>query len=523
MRRLFPFALFVVLMAAAVRPTIDPDMWWHLRTGEAILSGGIPRTDLFSFTFPANEWVAHEWLSQILMWSLFQLGGLVGLSIFFAAVTAATWGLVYLISDDKPYVAGIVVAVAATTSSIVWGSRPQLFSLLFLAAFLFLIEKRRSGALGRWVFVAFPVLTVLWANLHSGYLLGIVVLGTYLVGDYLESRRSTPDVRALSPSDLRLLAVATAASAVAALANPNGARIWWYPFETLFSTVQRELIIEWLPPRPTQLVFWLVGGLVIVGIVAFVRALRGPSITDLLVFGGTAVGAYLSLRNIPIFTVASAPILCRYLATALPSASWRVADDSSESQRIPTALAAAAIGVAAAAIAATTLVANPEAIRSRFPEAALDWIEADQRTEDRIFNTYDWGGYLIWRGYPVYVDGRADVYGDVGLLRWAQTSRVEPGWEEPLDSYGVDLVLVKSDSLLANKLTDAPGWGLAYADSVARVFARDEPAAAAQSISARQGQTTSQDCGVSHVGSAHRADWTPASDDSCSQNHRTSE
>ena len=160
MRRLFPFALFVVLLAAAVRPTIDPDMWWHLRTGEAILSGGIPRTDLFSFTFPTNEWVAHEWLSQILMWSLFQLGGLGGLSVFFAAVTAATWGLVYLISDDKPYVAGIVVAVTATTSSIVWGSRPQLFNLLFLAAFLFLLEKRRSARLGQMTSQDFGVVHV---------------------------------------------------------------------------------------------------------------------------------------------------------------------------------------------------------------------------------------------------------------------------------------------------------------------------------------------------------------------------
>lgn len=473
-RRLFPFALFVLLFAAAVRPTLDPDMWWHLRTGEAILSDGIPRTDLFSFTFPMNEWVAHEWLSQILMWSLYQLAGFGALSVFFAAVTIATLGLVYLISNGKPYVAGIVVAVAAMTSSLAWGPRPQLFNLLFLAVFLVLLEKRKDRAIGRWVFVAFPVLTLLWANLHSGYLLGIVVLGTYLVGDYLESHRSNPDVRTLSHSDLRRLSLATAACAFAALVNPNGIRLWLYPFETLFSTVQRELIIEWFPPKPNQWVFWLLLGLVIVGIVALARAPKRPSITELLVFGGTAFGAFLSVRNIPIFAIASTPILCRYIALAIPSATLQGSDDSAESQRLATFLAAGAVGMGAVAIATATLVGNPATVRGTFPEAAVDWIESDDRADDRIFNAYNWGGYLIWRGYPVYVDGRADVYGDDGLLNWAQTYGVKPGWEDPLDRYHVDLVLVESDSRLAETLTDVSGWALAYEDPVALVFERDQ-------------------------------------------------
>ena len=523
MRRLFPFALFVVLLAAAIRPTIDPDMWWHLRTGEAILSGGIPRTDLFSFTAATNEWVTHEWLSQLVMWSVYLLAGFTGLSVFFAVVTAATWGVVYLMSDGRPYVAGIVVAVAAMTSSVAWGSRPQLFNLLFLAAFLFLLEKRKDGEVGRWVFAAFPVLTAIWANLHSGFLLGIVVLGTYLVGDFLESRRSDPSVRTLSSSDLYRLLLATAASALAAVVNPNGVRLWWYPFETIFSTVQRELIIEWFPPNPTQPVFWLVAGLVAVGILAIVRAASRPSITELLVFIGTAAGAFLSVRNIPIFAVAATPILCRYLTAALPSTRRHTSDDARESQRLPTLLAAAVIGLGAAAIAAATLVTNAAAVGGTFPEAAVDWIELDERTEDRIFNSYNWGGYLIWRGYPVYVDGRADVYGDAGLLRWAQTYRVEPGWEDPLDKYEVDLVLVESDSQLAAKLANAPGWGLIYEDSLARVFERDDQLDPVRSILACPEQSTPRDRLVAHAGSAGEAEWPPATNVLCSQAHQTLE
>ena len=462
----------MLLFAVAVQPTIDPDMWWHLRTGEAILRDGIPHHDLFSFTYPTNEWVTHEWLSQVAMWGLYKFGGLNGSIVFFAAITTLTWWLAYLLSEGKPYVAGMVVAVAAKASQVVWGSRPQLFNLLFFAVFVFLLEKRKDGAVGRWIYVAFPALTLVWANLHSGYLLGIVVLVTYLVGEYLERRRVVPDSRTLPSADLGPLGVAAAAAAVAALANPNGWRLWVYPFETLGSSVQRDLIAEWFPPSPDQLIFWLTTGLVVVGIFGFVRASRRPSITDLLVFGGTAVGAFLSVRNIPIFAIAAAPIICRYLVDALPAGVLLEPVGEEEERRLPTLVAGATIGVAALAIAGGTLAGNAATVADRFPEAAVDWLEASGLEDERMFNGYGWGGYLIWRGIPVYVDGRADVYGDEGLLNFRQTWEIEPGWEEPLDRFEVSLVMVPRGSRLAGILNDAPGWRSEYEDGVARVFGR---------------------------------------------------
>jgi hypothetical protein len=303
-------------------------------------------------------------------------------------------------------------------------------------------------------------------------MLGIVVLGTYLVGDYVEARRSSPDIRTLAAGDINRLGIAVVACALAALVNPSGTRLWVYPFETLFNSVQREIIIEWFPPAPDELVFWLLVGLVVTGILGFVLPPRRPSITDSLLFAGTAVGAFLSVRNIPIFAVASTPIICRYLAMALPSENWSMSDDWSESQRSSALLAGVAIGIGAVAIAAATLAGNAATVRNTFPEAAVDWIESDNRANERIFNTYTWGGYLIWRGHQVYVDGRADVYGDVGLLNFKQTYNVESGWDEPLDRYRVDLVMVERDSRLATTLAEAPGWDLVFEDPIARVFER---------------------------------------------------
>jgi hypothetical protein len=94
------------------------------------------------------------------------------------------------------------------------------------------------------------------------------------------------------------------------------------------------------------------------------------------------------------------------------------------------------------------------------------------REDARIFNAYNYGGYLIWRGYPVYVDGRADVYGDEGLLQFGQTYFVRDDWEEPLDREAIELVIVEANSALAFTLGEAPEWERVYVDAHTHIFDR---------------------------------------------------
>src|SRR5262245_2930042 len=124
-RKLFVALFVVALFTMGVRETLDADMWWHLRTGEYILQHGIPREDVFSFTVPDHEWITHEWLSQVFMWLVYQVGGFPGLIVTFAAFVAATFGLVYACCVGRPHLAAFIALLAAITSAIVWGARPQ--------------------------------------------------------------------------------------------------------------------------------------------------------------------------------------------------------------------------------------------------------------------------------------------------------------------------------------------------------------------------------------------------------------
>src|SRR5678816_3946677 len=132
-RRVFPIVLFSMIFVLAVRQSvsIDPDLWWHLKAGQQIIdTRSIPHTDDYSFTKQGSEWVAHEWLSEVILEGTYRLSGFVGLvTLFSLTVVIALW-LTYRRCEGKPYVAGVAILLAAAASSPLFGIRPQILTLL---------------------------------------------------------------------------------------------------------------------------------------------------------------------------------------------------------------------------------------------------------------------------------------------------------------------------------------------------------------------------------------------------------
>src|SRR5581483_8169077 len=179
--RLFTAILFVALFTMSVREISDPDFWWHLRTGQYIVeTGTIPHTDPFAFTAQGKEWVTHEWLSEVIIYALYRVGELALLTLVFAGIITLALGLVYWRSVGRPYLAWFALLLGALATAPTWGVRPQMISLLLMSVFLVLLDF--YGAKDDWRFlVPLPILTALWVNLHSGYALGLVVIGGYLI------------------------------------------------------------------------------------------------------------------------------------------------------------------------------------------------------------------------------------------------------------------------------------------------------------------------------------------------------
>ena len=483
-KRLFVALFAIALFTMAVRETLDPDMWWHLRTGEYIARLGIPAQDVFSFTVRQNAWVTHEWLSQVIMWQVYLVGhlvgGLPGLILFFAALIALTFWLLYLACAGRPYLAAFIVLLAAITSAIVWGVRPQIFNMLLTAVFVLIVERVKDGQWRVRALWWLPLLMLVWANLHSGYLLGVVLLGTYAVGDLAQHWLATPTERTLSKTVVTHLFGVTIASFLVAAVNPSGIELWIYPFLTLGSGAMQAYIQEWLSPDFHQTFFWPFAGMLALGVLGWIFNKHRPTITEMLLLLGTGAAGLLSARHIPLFAIVATPIIVRHwLGVVADSRLASVLAGSQPEQPIKPLFAVlnwlilvAAVGTAVF-WSVSKISGNDAAIAARYPVAAVDYLEASGLDKARGYNSYNWGGYLIWRGIPVFVDGRADVYGDPFLLFYRETFEVHSTWQEPLNQHNVDYVLMERGTPLTAVLTASPEWNQVYEDNIAQIFVRE--------------------------------------------------
>lgn len=482
-RRLFSLLFLLALFTIAVRETADPDLWWHLRTGEWVWEQGIPKTDPFSYTKLGTPWVAHEWLSDAIMWGVYQVGGFPGLSLTFAVIIAATFWILYRACAGQPYLAAFVALLAAVTSAPTWEARPQMFNTLFLALFVYLIEQYRAGTVKQKGLLWLIPLTALWANLHSGYLLGVFVLGGYTVGELGQHliRQWWPNAR-FTPGltnwpDIRWLGLITVGSFLAAAINPNGVRLWIYPFETLRSPTMQQYIVEWQSPDFHLWDFRVFALMLGVGVIAWVWSGTKPHLAELLLFGGGAAAGLLSARNIPLFAAAATPIIARHLIIAFQGHSLYPLLSGTAPEPIVSNFLRRMNGLilVLALLAATVWIGRrlnniQPLITQLYPVAAVDYLETHDLADKRIFNDYSFGGYLIWRGIPVFADGRADVYGDDFLFYYLQTYAVQADWQEPLNDWNVEVVLISQGSSLAALLNASPDWNQVYADDVAVIF-----------------------------------------------------
>ena len=470
-RRIFPVAFFMLVFAAAVLQCsfIDPDLWWHLRTGQDIVTNvAIPHADIYSFTKSGSEWVAHEWLSEVLLYGIYRLAGWGGLIFVFSALITLTFYLVYRRCSGRPYAAAFSVLLAAAAASPLFGIRPQMISFLLAAVYIGLLERFAEDGQTRRLFYLAPLM-VLWVNLHAGFALGLGLIGLFAISVVLDGKREKA---------LPLLLVLAVCAAMVPL-NPNGFRMFSYPIETLISPSMAAYIDEWASPDFHKVTFLPLAAMLftLLGVLAL-SPKRARAGTLFLLFV-TGFGALRSARHIPIFGLIAAPVIAKPLWEIMLSRGWERWFVKPEVPAVGLTLILNCLFLLAPAVAAGGrvwhFVAHHQTYEAtRYPVAAVNYLET-QRPAGPIYNQYGWGGYLINRLYPdyrVYIDGRADVYGDAFMTETMRTYDGHSGWREPLDRLSVSTVLIAPDAPLASLLRNDTEWKKVYEDRQAVIFSR---------------------------------------------------
>jgi hypothetical protein len=469
----------VVTLSLFIAGVQDPDFWWHLRIGRWMADHArLPSTDIFTFTVPDHVWTDHEYLTEILIWLVYSATGIVGVSIAFGLLTWAGFWILYLQVRRQPWViAGVGLALAAVAGSPIWGPRAQMITFFLTCLELYWLHgylSGRSRALN-----LFPLVMVLWANLHGGWVIGFVWLGVAIVAELIGWvwDRDNPAHRA----HVRRLAIITLFSAVAVAATPHGLSLYPYPFQTQGSVAQQKLIVEWFSPDFHQIYLRPFEAMVFLAIIGF--ALRRPPLYEFLLTL-TALGLALqSVRNVVLFVAVATPVMINcysaYWKELSETRGWKLNLPPRRIFAVTTAVVLAVIAIATALRIYDSV--NPDKQRALamadYPVAASDWLAAHPEIGTRMYNQYGWGGYLANRFYPdpnrkVFIFGEAALMGDPLLNRYEDVQTLRSNWKEVLDQYRVDYIVYNKGEALANVLATQPDWVLAYEDSVAQIYVR---------------------------------------------------
>ena len=454
-----------ICMRGATGAVADPDVGWHLRTGEWILQHhSFPHTDPFSRVTGGTPWQAYSWLFDLLLLKAFTWMGLRGLLVFTAAmmtlIAAAVYHMMSRLQADFTQRAALAVAVTFCLSRMST-PRPWLFTILFFALEMdILMHTRREGTSRELLWL--PPLFAIWANIHIQFVDGLLVLGIAAVEPFLR-RWWKSDTKTAPPHHLWL---ALGACAAAVCLNPYGPGIYKVAWQLgsqagVLDTVSEMMALPFRTPADFVLLFL---ALAAAGVLFRYRQLN-PFETMMLALA--AVLSFRSRRDLWIMAITAGAIL----AAGLP-----VRADKEDREKQPSWAAALAAFTAVAGFAASVLLLHvnngrlEKLLAEKMPVQAAAVVK-DRHYTGALFNTYDWGGFLIWNlREPVSMDGRAALYGDQAINRSRETWSGSVKWASDPDLRSAGVVIAPEDAALTQLLRTDPRFDLAYEDKVAAVF-----------------------------------------------------
>lgn len=476
-RNLILAVTFLAIFAMGLRFSIDTDTWWQLRTGELIAEQrAIPSTDSFSFTRAGEPWryPSTAWLMELKLYLIYDLFGPGALNVWMAAAITLAFVFIYMAMSGGGFLRAFVLILATTVSGVYWAARPYMASFVLSAVFLWILEDFRWERKNRLVLL--PFLMALWVNSHPGFAMGFILVGVYSLDELIRWLAANwplrrKHLRAALRGRLGVLALVVLGMLLGACINPAGPAIFGYPFETVSIGVLRDYIQEWQSPDfhqlPAQPFIWL---LLLTFAALGVSRMR-LALSDFLVI---LVSVYLTLlagRNMPLFALAAPIVLTRHAASAIDDLrrKYKWKPGRTRPPRWQRALNIALLVTLALAVIARAWVVYPqEANQADYaeeaPVAAVEFIK-ETKPSGRLFNSYNWGGYLVWhlRDYPVFVDGRTDLYSNELLTEFLDTLNGEEGWQATLEKWDIELVLIEPVWPLA-KLLASEGWQVLFED-----------------------------------------------------------
>lgn len=421
---------------------LDPDFGWHLQSGRYFLEHGIPASDIFTYTATDFPWVNHEWLSDVGLALIYSLGGFDLLAVVYAAMWTAAVGL----AGRKIHPVFLLAASCAILPFT--GVRALTWSVVALVLLMVLLQQVNR----RWRYLI-PLLFLVWANVHGSFLVGIAYGGWQVLRE--RSWR---------------LAIIGLVSLGLTFVTPYGHRLYGEIFQTMLDSSLGDRIAEW---SSLALPLGAVGYILIwIGLVAarngrdWYRYVRFDTL--LLVM------SVASLRMLPLFVVVSLP----YLAADIKQLSRRLDTAGAlrrQRQRVQS-IALWSVAIIVPLLMIIEMIPRRDNFEPMsYPNQAISHLR-EHPCQGNLFNSYDFGGYLIWKlpSHQVYIDGRMPSWQHEGakyMDNYLDVLDMPDYRDDQFEKYNINCVLVLNNFTMIDDLT-SQGWQVRVDDGRSSLLTR---------------------------------------------------
>ena len=455
----------------------DPDTFWHIRTGQWILDHAqLPTVDFYSYTERGKPWIAFEWLSEIFYAIAYKIGGWQGVVILSAMGCSAVIALLYfyLARHLRFSIAIGWTALTAVAVSTHFLARPHIFSyVLLLIWIVILIEAYDKDDFSLPTWITLTALMVLWANLHGSFTFGLALLYVFCGSSILYNIMRGDYARC------GFLLVGLVVVSLSSYLTPYGIAPAFLTKGLMNAKTIFEFISEFRPPNfqtnPVLLFLLIALLMVIAGLGIKVRGAR------LIAFALIAYVGFSYARGLIVFFLLAPIILARPVAESasyfMPQRLDSVHPGEGADpvlrylQRRFVAIPAVCLAIAVLATVSSYWrnIVPPKSIA---PEEAVDFVKRTKITGN-VFNSYNFGGYLIISDIPTFIDGRGPG-GEELLRKYANAINlldIDSAFQI-LDDYQISWIILRPSEPFSKAIARSAAWDKVYSDEYSIVFVR---------------------------------------------------
>lgn len=477
------FLVFFLLFLLCIRAENAVDFGLHIKAGEKIIfEKHRIYEDPFTFTLPSHKYIDLSWLFQVIIYSLWQKTGMLGIVLLRCLLVLATFWVLFRTSSIFRHNLSIILLLILIVVFICEGrfyTRPELFTFLFLNLTLYILYKYKSGS--RRLIPLLVIINIFWANIHGFFILGWIILICFLVSELIEKRKVAKN-----------LLLCTVFSIVVCFLNPYTYEGIIYPFalfRDLRGSIYQTAITELLPPFSGPVENWLIffspiflyACLIGISSISILLNLEKQSFFNISIYILFLIISLAVRRNVPFFCF-----------IAVPMTVWNLSQIGEGLPRLKYAKGFEVSLLIGALLFVTIITCevftNYYYIKDRrkenfgigisrsLPTKAVEFAKS-QKLKGNVFNHFDFGGHLLLYLFPehkVFIDGRTEVMGEEHFRYYRQSMQTQYSWDDCVNKYQINWVIIPCEETeFLNSLYRSLDWRLVHFDEVAVIFVKN--------------------------------------------------